>query len=210
MKAWLRSTLFYCLGVLISTLCAIVLAKLYNGTEWKIEGPLLFAITLVILASHFGAMISVAGALLGAAMFAFFLYNPENSFRVSSETDRSTLAWMILISVSLSYLLYPTRSVRAVASIRALHDDEVGKRCGLRPEDAVANNGEIPPKHANSRRSDDPASPQHANSGRAGSPALPQHANSERAGGPAALANEGASGAGCELSNGGAGREGRG
>ena len=111
MKAWLRSTLFYSLGVIISTLCAIVLAKLYAGTEWKVEGPLLFAITLVILASHFGATISVAGALLGAAMFAFFLYNPENSFRIHSEAERSTLAWMILASIALSYLLYPTGSV---------------------------------------------------------------------------------------------------
>ena len=122
MKAWLRSTIFYCLGVLISTFCSIVLAKLYNGTEWKIVGPLLFAVALVILSSHFGAIISLAGAVLGAAMFAFFLYNPENSFRVNSETDRSTLAWMMLISVSLSYLLYPTRKVHAIPAEREHND----------------------------------------------------------------------------------------
>jgi K+-sensing histidine kinase KdpD len=104
------STLYTCLGVAISTLCAVVLAKLYTGTEWKIEAPLLFAVTLVILASHFGAAISVAGSLLAALVFAFLLYTPENSIRVASDTERSTLAWMILISISLSYLLYPTRS----------------------------------------------------------------------------------------------------
>ena len=153
MKAWLRSILFYVLGVVISTLCAIVLAKLYSGTEWKIEGPLLFAITLVILSSHFGAAISGAGALLGAAMFAFFLYNPENSFRVSSETDRSTLAWMILISVSLSYLLYPTRKVSAAHDSRELqgrknsdplqtgNDHAIPREIGRAP--ALANRGEL-------------------------------------------------------------------
>ena len=112
MKPWLRSTIFSCIGVVISTLSSIVLAKLYTGTEWKIEGPLLFAIALVILASHFGAIISVPGSLIGAAMFAFFLYNPQNSFRINSDSERSTLAWMILTSVALSYLLYPTRKVR--------------------------------------------------------------------------------------------------
>jgi len=151
-KAWLRAALFYWLGVIISTLCAIVLAKLYTGTGWKIEGPLLFAITLVVLASHFGAAISVAGALLGAAMFAFFLYNPENSFRVTSETDRSTLAWMVLISVALSYLLYPTRKVRAAASERELNSRSNGNspqsghlretRREIEPAPALANKGE--------------------------------------------------------------------
>ena len=106
------STLQTFLGVVISTLCAIVLAKLYTGTEWRIEAPLLFAVALVILASHFGAAISVASSLLAALVFAFFLFNPENSIRVVRETDRATLAWMILISVSLSYLLYPTRPGR--------------------------------------------------------------------------------------------------
>jgi K+-sensing histidine kinase KdpD len=152
-KAWLRSTIFYFLGVLISTLCAIVLAKLYTGTGWKIGGPLLFAITLVILSSHFGASISVASALLGAAMFSFFLYNPENSFQVSSETDRSTLAWMILISVSLSYLLYPTRKVGALPDSRELQGrtnsdlPQIGKDLANHQEigrsPALANRGEL-------------------------------------------------------------------
>jgi K+-sensing histidine kinase KdpD len=87
-----------------------VLAKLFAGTEWKMDGPLLFAVVLVILASHFGAVISVAGSLLAAAVFAFLLYSPEHSLRVVNDADRSTLAWMVLISVSLSYLLYPTRN----------------------------------------------------------------------------------------------------
>jgi K+-sensing histidine kinase KdpD len=108
-KRHVLSALYSCLGVAISTFCAIVLAKLYTGTEWKFEAPLLFAVALVILASHFGAVISLSGSLIAAAVFAFLLYNPANSLQVASETDRSTLAWMILISTSLSYLLYPTR-----------------------------------------------------------------------------------------------------
>jgi K+-sensing histidine kinase KdpD len=105
------STLYSCLGVAISTFCAVVLAKLFSGTESRIDAPILFAIALVILSSHFGAIISVAGSLLAAVVFAFLLYSPENSMRVAADSDRSTLAWMILVSVSLSYLLYPNRNV---------------------------------------------------------------------------------------------------
>ena len=112
MKRWLKSTLSTCLGVAISTLYAFLLANLYTGTEWKTEAPVLFAITLIILASYFGAAISVAGSLLAVVVFAFLLYNPANSLQVASEADRSTLAWMSLISISLSYLLYPTRRSR--------------------------------------------------------------------------------------------------
>jgi K+-sensing histidine kinase KdpD len=111
-KRGLASALHACLGVLISTFCAVVLAKLFAGTEWKMEAPLLFAVALVILASHFGAIISVASSLLAAAVFAFMLYSPQHSWAVTNDTERATLAWMVLISVSLSYLLYPSRNGR--------------------------------------------------------------------------------------------------
>jgi K+-sensing histidine kinase KdpD len=88
----------------------VVLAKLFAGTEWKMEAPLLFAVALVVLASHFGAIISVAGSLLAAAVFAYLLYSPHYSLAVTNDTERSTLAWMVLVSVALSYLLYPTRN----------------------------------------------------------------------------------------------------
>jgi uncharacterized protein DUF4118 len=107
-KPRLTSALSSCLGVLISTVCAVVLAKLFAGTSWKMEAPLLFAVALVILASRFGAVISVAGSLLAAAIFAYMLYSPEHSLTVASDSERSTLAWMVLVSISISYLLYPT------------------------------------------------------------------------------------------------------
>ena len=108
------SRLYSCLGIVISTLCALVLAKLFAGVEWKMGGPLLFAIALVILSSHFGAEISVAGSLLAVAVFAFLLYSPEHSIQVANQYERSTLGWMVLVSISLSYLLYPTRNRRQI------------------------------------------------------------------------------------------------
>jgi K+-sensing histidine kinase KdpD len=52
----------------------------------------------------------VAGSLIAAMIFAYFLFSPLHSFYVENENERATLAWMILLSVSASYLLFPTRS----------------------------------------------------------------------------------------------------
>ena len=110
MKTKLFCTLQSCLGILVSVLCAIAFAKLFSRTHWKLAAPFLFAVVLVLLAGRFGAAISVAGSLLAAGIFALHLFTPLHSFRVENDAERATLAWMILLSVSASYLLFPSRS----------------------------------------------------------------------------------------------------
>jgi K+-sensing histidine kinase KdpD len=110
MKPKLICILQSCLGIIFSSLFAVVLAKVFVRTQWKLVAPFLFAVVLVMLASRFGAMISVAGSLCGAAIFAYLMYAPLYSIHVDSESERDSLAWMILLSISLSYLLYPPRN----------------------------------------------------------------------------------------------------
>jgi K+-sensing histidine kinase KdpD len=71
--------------------------------------PFLFAAVLVLLASRFGAMVSVLGSFVAAMIFALMLFSPMHSLHVENEAERATLAWMILLAVSASYLLFPTR-----------------------------------------------------------------------------------------------------
>ena len=142
------SRLYSWLGVVISTLCALVLAKLFAGTELKLQGPVLFTIALVILSSHFGAEISVAGSLLAAGVFAFVLYSPENSLQVAKDSERSTLGWMVLVSISLSYLLYPTRSRRPIAGESSNlptrgEDREIGSAPAIGSAQEIGNGPEI-------------------------------------------------------------------
>jgi hypothetical protein len=107
----LLCTLQSCLGIAVSVLCAVIVANVFAKTHWKHAAPVLFAVVLVMLASRFGAPITVAGSLLGAAIFVLLLFSaPPHSLHLENESDRDPLAWMILSSVSLSYLLYPTRS----------------------------------------------------------------------------------------------------
>jgi K+-sensing histidine kinase KdpD len=110
MNTKLLCTLQSCLGVVVSALCAVAVAKVFAGTQWKIAAPFVFAAVLVLLARRFGPAISVAGSMLAAMIFALRLFPPLYSLHVENETERASLGWMILLSVSLSYLLYPSRS----------------------------------------------------------------------------------------------------
>jgi K+-sensing histidine kinase KdpD len=97
-------------GIAISALCAIAVALVFSRTQWKLAAPFLFAAILVLLARRFGAIISVAGSLLASIIFSLLLFSPLHSLRVENEAERATLAWMILLSVSASYLLFPSRT----------------------------------------------------------------------------------------------------
>lgn len=109
MKTKLIYTLQSTLGIAISAICAIAVALVFSRTQWKLEVPLLFSVVLILLAGRFGAMVSVVGSLLASGIFAFLLFSPSHSLHVQSDTERATLAWMILLSVAASYLLFPSR-----------------------------------------------------------------------------------------------------
>lgn len=110
MKTKWLFTLQSTLGIAVSALCAIAVALVFSRTQWKLVAPFLFAVVLVMLASRFGAMVSVVGSLLASLIFAELLFPPLHSLRVGNDTERATLAWMILLSVSASYLLFPSRT----------------------------------------------------------------------------------------------------
>jgi len=110
MKTKLLYTLQSTIGVVVSALCAIGVALVFSRTHWKLAAPFLFAAVLVLLASRFGAMVSVVGSLLATLIFAAMLFSPVHSFHVEDENERATLAWMVLLSVSASYLLFPSHT----------------------------------------------------------------------------------------------------
>jgi K+-sensing histidine kinase KdpD len=110
MKTKLLQALQSTIGIAVSALCAIAVALVFARTHWKLAAPFLFAAVLVMLASRFGAMVSVVGSVLAAMIFSFLLFSPLHTLHVENESERATLAWMILLSVSASYLLFPSRT----------------------------------------------------------------------------------------------------
>jgi len=112
MKTKWLCTLQSTLGIVVSALCAIAVALVFSRTQWKLAAPFLFAAVLVLLASRFGALVSVIGSLLASIIFSELLFPPLHSLHVENEAERATLAWMILLSISASYLLFPSRTDR--------------------------------------------------------------------------------------------------
>jgi K+-sensing histidine kinase KdpD len=112
MNPKLLHTLQSTLGIAVSAVCAIAVSLIFSRTQWKLAAPFLFAAVLVLLASRFGALVSVVGSLLAAMIFSFLLFSPVRSFHVTNDTERASLAWMILLSISASYLLFPSRTDR--------------------------------------------------------------------------------------------------
>lgn len=110
MKKKLLYTLQSTVGIAVSALCALAVALVFSRTHWKLMAPFVFTAVLVMLSSRFGAMVSVVGSLLAALIFSQILFSPLHSLRVDNEAERATLAWMILLSVSASYLLFPSHT----------------------------------------------------------------------------------------------------
>ena len=141
MKPKLICILQSCLGIIIGSVFSVVLAKVFVRTQWKLVAPFLFAVVLVMLASRFRAMVSVTGSLIGAAVFAYLLYSPLYSIHVASESERNSLAWMILLSVSLCYLLYPSRNPTETDSESAV--SAVNPNVLQRPSQQFVRTGEM-------------------------------------------------------------------
>jgi two-component system, OmpR family, sensor histidine kinase KdpD len=96
-------------GALVSLMAALVAAKVFSHSQFRVLVPLGFVAVLVVLASRFGPIVSVVGAVLSAMVFAYFLFPPLFSLRVENPAARENLLWMVLSAIALSYLLFPPR-----------------------------------------------------------------------------------------------------
>ena len=88
MKPKLLYTLQSTLGIAVSAVCAIAVALIFSRTQWKLAAPFLFAAVLVLLASRFGAMVSVVGSLLAALIFSVSAVS-SRAFTARSERNRA-------------------------------------------------------------------------------------------------------------------------
>lgn len=94
-------------GVLLAFITAAIAALLSQGQPVRTVLPFVFAVFLIVLASRFGAWVALLGSIIGALVFSYMAYAPIGSFRVESDTAKTGMAWMILISVVGAYLLFP-------------------------------------------------------------------------------------------------------
>lgn len=96
-------------GAFLSLMAALVAAEVFSHSQFRVLVPLGFVVVLIALASRFGSIGSIVGAVLSAMSFAYFLFPPVFSLRVDDPAARENLLWMILSALALSSLLFPTR-----------------------------------------------------------------------------------------------------
>jgi len=97
------------IGVALSAVAALSVALLFARVSRSATLPLIFAVVQVAIAARFGVKVSVLGSLSAAAIFASILYSPTGSLAVENPAARANLAWMVLVSIALSYLLLPDK-----------------------------------------------------------------------------------------------------
>jgi K+-sensing histidine kinase KdpD len=98
------------IGAAISGLAALISSAIAQGHSWKDMVPLIFVVVLLVIAELFGARAGIISTVLAALIFASFLFAPNGSLNVASDSARANLGWMLLIGIAFSFLFAPPTS----------------------------------------------------------------------------------------------------
>lgn len=99
------------IGILLCAAVAVLAATLTSSHPWRVFVPAGFVVIVVLLSFRYGVVVSIFGSIAAAVAFAYF-YPPFGSLRVADTGERANLAWMLLGSIVISYLLVPPSTSR--------------------------------------------------------------------------------------------------
>jgi len=94
-------------GLALCAMAAATTAITFDQTPWRGMVPLVFLIVILALAILCGTAAGIVGTLISALIFAYWLYPPIGNLAVQNAGARSSLAWMLLGGLVISYLLAP-------------------------------------------------------------------------------------------------------
>lgn len=106
MKERFLNRLWPAVAVLLCALGAWAVS-LVQWRSWQLFVPFVFLLLVLALGAVYGRIVGILGSIIAALIFARFMYEPIGSVWIDQHAARSSLAWMILTGVSLSYLLLP-------------------------------------------------------------------------------------------------------
>jgi K+-sensing histidine kinase KdpD len=95
------------LAVVACGLAAWAVSLVHWDPQWRALVPFAFLAVVLGLGALYGRMVGMLGSIVSALVFARSLYPPLGSLAVQEPASRSTLAWMLLAGVALSFLLLP-------------------------------------------------------------------------------------------------------
>src|SRR5690349_12685237 len=98
------------IGTLLCASVALILALLFHQTRLEVTLPLVCLAVVVAVAARFGVATGVLGSVVSAMLLAYFVYSPQYSLRIVSHDARTSLSWLLLGGISLSFLFTPRRA----------------------------------------------------------------------------------------------------
>ena len=98
------------IGTLLCASVALILALLFHQTRLEVTLPLVCLAVVVSVAARFGVATGVLGSLASAMLLAYFVYAPQHSLRIVNHDARTSLSWLLLGGISLSFLFTPRRT----------------------------------------------------------------------------------------------------
>jgi K+-sensing histidine kinase KdpD len=104
-QPYLRSSLCTLIGVMICAGSAGLMSFIFHGRGSRILLPVAFLAVVLLVSVRCGVAAGILGSTIGALIFATLLYAPLGSPLVANKAARSTLAWIVLGGLSISYLL---------------------------------------------------------------------------------------------------------
>ena len=98
------------LGAFICAATAAGMTALFAQHSGRGNLPLVFLAVITLVALYLGAAAGVAGTVSAAIVFALFLFPPIGSPLVEDFGERSSVGWMLLGGIAISYLFAPRQS----------------------------------------------------------------------------------------------------
>ncbi len=106
MKQELLDRLGKALALLVCALSAWAIS-LIHWRSLRLFVPFAFLVLVLALGAVYGRTVGILGSIVAALVFARYLYEPIGSLHIDQHDARSSLAWMLLAGISLSFLLLP-------------------------------------------------------------------------------------------------------
>lgn len=111
------------IGTLLCASVALILALVFNQTRLEFALPLICLAVVLSVAARFGVATGVLGSIVSALLFAYFVYSPQGSLRITSPDARANVSWLLLGGISLSFLFTPRRGATQQEERNQIGDD---------------------------------------------------------------------------------------
>jgi len=96
------------IALIVCGVVAWTVALVAQGRSWRTFVPFAFLLVIWLVGLVGGRTVGILASVLTALIFAHELFSPLGSLAVQQHDARSSLSWMVLAGVTISYLLLPS------------------------------------------------------------------------------------------------------